>query len=687
MNDFERRLSDALKSSSESYRPSDPHAAKERFLHRLRRRRLVFYSAGAAVAGAAAALALVVLPDRVTPPPPEPLPPASEVEQPRPIDVGQRPSGVAFGDDVVWVANSGDGTVMVVDPATRMVTETIAVGGDPDDVAVGVGAAWASDSGAGTITRIPLPSSGEPVVAGDPIQVGAAGSTHMDVAPGAGALWIAKDDSLFRIDPATNQPQEIPGVVEAPSDVAVGEGSVYVLGTNEVVRLDPTTLTVTFRAPISPTVNQDIAFREGFVWIANGDAGEVTRLDPEAEGFADPIYVGGNFSGIAVDEAAVWVISGGASEVGVLTRISPDSLAVVEPRAELTGRPYDITLGAGAVWVANQSANTLTGLDPAALPDGGERDPGTREVAFVFGADGDIWAETMDGEAMPIVRTPEPERDPTLSPDGRYVAFERGPDDRRDVRVVVRDLRTDEERTIGAGPEGVSDSLFPNWAPAFGPDGRLAVARSHDDDVVSILTLEVGDDAIRELAEWPATAGAGPARDADGLEWDLDGTYLYYNAGPRLESLYQANADGDQQPFELIPGNHQQGARYVSPSVRADSSVHVVRICCEPTPSDLETEFGVIRFTEGGPTYEGIASLDALGLASGDFATGGTVEAAGTLTLLGSGDGRGWRRTVVASWLIATERSIWLLDADGDSILVSDAMGRLGRIDGLETAP
>jgi YVTN family beta-propeller protein len=679
MNDFERRLSDALKSASESYRPSDPHAAKERFLHRLRRRRLVFYSAGVAVAGAAAALALVLIPDRITPPPPEPLPPAAAVEQQTTIEVGERPSGVAFGDDAVWVANSGDGTVMVVDPATRQVEETIEVGGDPDDVAVGVGAGWVSDSGAGTITRVSLPSAGDSEEAPATFQVGDAGSTHMDVAPGAGALWVAKDDSLYRIDPATNGVEAIPGVVEGPSDVAVGEGSVYVLGTSQLVRLDPVTRTSELLAEIVPSKNQDIAFREGYVWIANGDAGEVTRFDVETRDPSDPIYVGGNFSGIAVDEQAAWVISGGASEIGVLTRISPDSLTVIEPRADLTGRPYDITLGAGAVWVVNQSDGTLTALDPDALPagDGPEEE---REIAFVFGADGDIWAETMDGEVISLVGIQGEERQPTLSPDGSLLAYQRRSAPGGDPSIVVRNLETGEESEVGAGS-----------SPSFGPDGRLAWATLNGVGDVAIaigrpeeepVTFDADGQPDNRPSDWP-TWGLGVGR----ISWDLDGSYVYYTVSDYPQgstTLYQADAQGNSEPFELIPGNHQAGASYLTPSVRAAGSVHVIRTCCDPTSSDLETDLGVIRFTEGGPEYERLASLDALGLA---FWLGATLDSAGNLTLEGSGDARNWTHTVVRSWFVVTQPHIWLVDVDGNSILVSEEMGRLGRIDGFETAP
>jgi YVTN family beta-propeller protein len=50
------------------------------------------------------------------------------------IDVGNEPSGIAVGGGSVWVANSGDGTVSRIDPATNDVVDTIEIGNVPDSL-------------------------------------------------------------------------------------------------------------------------------------------------------------------------------------------------------------------------------------------------------------------------------------------------------------------------------------------------------------------------------------------------------------------------------------------------------------------------------------------------------------------------------------------------------------------------
>ncbi|MBD0330530.1 MAG: hypothetical protein ICV64_10575 [Thermoleophilia bacterium] len=64
---------------------------------------------------------------------------------PRSIDrirVGDAPQAVAAGEGAVWVANTGDGTVSRIDPATGEVGATIGLGHRPGAVAVGEGFVW-----------------------------------------------------------------------------------------------------------------------------------------------------------------------------------------------------------------------------------------------------------------------------------------------------------------------------------------------------------------------------------------------------------------------------------------------------------------------------------------------------------------------------------------------------------------
>lgn len=364
MNDFDDELRAALHSATSGYRPDDQHAAKQRFMTRFRRRRIALFAGSVALAGAAAAAAFFLVPAEITGRR-DALPPATELEQPvGTIAVGDAPSGIAFGNGVVWVAGSADGTIERIGPLSNRVGRSYDIGGAPDDVAVGLGAAWAADSDAGTITKIGFGSDeGIPIVVGEP---GAA----LDVAPGAGAVWVVSGSSgLFRIDPATNVATPVDTGIEGLTDVAAGQGSVVVAGAHHLVHIDPTTLQRTQMDVLEESSDRDLQMSEGAVWVADGDAGHVTRYDLVTFRSSDPIFVGGDFTAIASGEDAIWMLTGNDGSVANLTRIDPATGDIVGGRVSIGGRPVDVTTGAGSVWIVSYDSDSVTRIDPNSLPE------------------------------------------------------------------------------------------------------------------------------------------------------------------------------------------------------------------------------------------------------------------------------------------------------------------------------
>jgi DNA-binding beta-propeller fold protein YncE len=73
----------------------------------------------------------------------------------RTIRVGQAPKGIAVGAGLVWVANSGDGTVSVIrnEGATDRVGQ-VAVGAGPQLIAYGDGGAWVSLRDTNEVVRV-----------------------------------------------------------------------------------------------------------------------------------------------------------------------------------------------------------------------------------------------------------------------------------------------------------------------------------------------------------------------------------------------------------------------------------------------------------------------------------------------------------------------------------------------------
>jgi YVTN family beta-propeller protein len=69
---------------------------------------------------------------------------SSGFESARTVPVGDGPRAIATGADAVWVANSADGTVSRIDPETNEVVKTITIGNAPAGIAVVDGSVWVS---------------------------------------------------------------------------------------------------------------------------------------------------------------------------------------------------------------------------------------------------------------------------------------------------------------------------------------------------------------------------------------------------------------------------------------------------------------------------------------------------------------------------------------------------------------
>jgi len=138
------------------------------------------------------------------------------------VDVGNDPSAVAAGAASLWVANSADGTVTRIDPAT-LVASTIPVGHGPDAVAVNAAGVWVANAGDDTLVRI-NPDTG--AVAGS---VGV-GDGPAAVLATATALWVANagDDTVMRLDPRSGAVTKVIPLGGSPTALVSAAGQVWV---------------------------------------------------------------------------------------------------------------------------------------------------------------------------------------------------------------------------------------------------------------------------------------------------------------------------------------------------------------------------------------------------------------------------------------------------------------------------
>ena len=101
-----------------------------------------------------------------------------------PVSVGSGPAGIAITPGAVWVANSLDLTVSKIDPATDRVTAIIDVGDGPSAIVAAKNAIWVSDEFDATLDRID-PRAGE--VTGSVF----VGSSPQGLVATPSGMWVA----------------------------------------------------------------------------------------------------------------------------------------------------------------------------------------------------------------------------------------------------------------------------------------------------------------------------------------------------------------------------------------------------------------------------------------------------------------------------------------------------------------
>ena len=174
----------------------------------------------------------------------------------------------------------------------------------------------------------PVPTVGTPVVPGRPVVAARIrlDRSFTDVDVGFGAIWVAGQGALLRID----------------------------LRTNRVVATIPTPVT---------GENASIAFGEGAVWVTSGQAnGVVYRVDPAVNRVTAAIGVPGGAFGIVVAAGTVWVTQYlPEPDPGIVARIDARSNRLLAP-VEVPNMPGAIRYGLDAIWVTSRF--TVSRIDP-----------------------------------------------------------------------------------------------------------------------------------------------------------------------------------------------------------------------------------------------------------------------------------------------------------------------------------
>ncbi len=189
------------------------------------------------------------------------------------VELEHSANGIAWSEDGLWVAGNGKATR--IDPSTNRAGEPIKTPALSEDIAIEAGTVWLpSTNGDGYVERI---SADEGQVNTQPLTIG----TQPDpVEAGGGFVWIGdeEEEALRKLDPRTGEVVGQPiALGDFPMDIEVAPEGVFVMCSDSIVRVDPGSGRVAGRLALENDVD-DIAVGEGYLWIADGDAGTLTRV-------------------------------------------------------------------------------------------------------------------------------------------------------------------------------------------------------------------------------------------------------------------------------------------------------------------------------------------------------------------------------------------------------------------------
>ncbi len=283
------------------------------------------------------------------------------------IPVGNDPQAIATTDGTLWIANSGDGTVSRIDPATNEVVATVTIGsiggeyGSPKYIAAHNGQIWATNDAEGTVVRID-PATNQ-VVQTISVPLRGFGRFFHGLMVDDSGLWISDGETdVLHIDPQTGALlATIP--VLGSNVIAAGFGSVWVVAEYDsaVMRIDPTSNQILNEITLDASRPLFVATGAGAVWVSDYDAQTITRIDPATNTIVAKIETG------LESTHAIYAASGGVWVSAIISA----GVVMIDPATNQSSGAVDTDHGGswgsaeldGSIWVLHGEDNVVTRID------------------------------------------------------------------------------------------------------------------------------------------------------------------------------------------------------------------------------------------------------------------------------------------------------------------------------------
>jgi streptogramin lyase len=251
------------------------------------------------------------------------------------------PVSVTGSGKMMWVALGEPHEIVEIDPARGKLVHTVKLAAVPRRIAPAPDGVWVAESYEGTIALVDAATRrvGLPVRLFPP--------TRVSFAEQRDRLWTAggQPGGAAELDPGTGRVLARRRGLDNPIAAAVGFGSLWLASSTraEVQRLRGRSVK-SFQIGSSPL---DVATGAGAVWAVTPSDGTLWRIDPRHQDVAASVAVGKDPEFVVVGDGGVWVAS---RLPGVLTRVDPSSNKVVSTLR--LGRPVGaLALVGRRLWV------------------------------------------------------------------------------------------------------------------------------------------------------------------------------------------------------------------------------------------------------------------------------------------------------------------------------------------------
>jgi class 3 adenylate cyclase len=300
-----------------------------------------------------------------------------------------------------------------------------------------------------------------PLVAGAAVVV-ASGLTALLLTRGDDAdSYAPAPNTIARLDPTTG---EVIGGVEVgttPTLLTFGDGRLWVANFDDrtVQSIDVSSGTAAAAQGGVLANPTGIATGGGFVWITNGFAGQLVKLDPRQPNDMVPLDVGSGAAGVAYGFDHVWVAQ---PNEGVLLRIDPLNDEIERVTLPDGADPKDVAIGEELIWVADELGSRAFGVDPDTLTV--ERTVSLRaHPTRIATGGGFVWATSTQANSL--------------------------------IRIDPNTGQTTTVADIGNGPLGVAADASGVWV-ANSRDGSVVRVDPNAARIVDRIELAAGPDDI-----------------------------------------------------------------------------------------------------------------------------------------------------------------------------------------------